>query len=1674
MNPNSLPGKVLLLNTMLALSMGLEFTGSKGQWARYLRWDASSRSDLTFQFKTSQSEGLMLYFDDGGFCDFLLLTLSEGRMHLRFSIDCAETTIMSDKMVNDSRWHFAAVNRHNLRTGLAVDGQTRTAEVRPQRQFMKIISDLFLGGLPGDIRTSAITLPSVRELAPFKGIITDLIYGSKLPTLINSQKVRLEMLGLCTENPCENGGICSLADGETYCDCSKTGFVGRYCTEAVHKTPGLAHLKAEQAREENVATFRGSEYFCYDLSQNPIQSSSDEITLSFKTWQRNGLLLHTGKSADYVNLALKDGAVSLVINLGSGAFEAIVEPVNGKFNDNAWHDIKVTRNLRQQSGIGHAMVTISVDGILTTTGYTQEDYTMLGSDDFFYVGGSPSTADLPGSPVSNNFMGCLKEVVYKNNDIRLELSRLARIVDPKMKLQGDVVFKCENVPTLDPINFETPDSYLALPKWNTKRVGSISFDFRTSEPNGLILFTHGKPQERRDAKSQKTNKVDFFAVELLDGVLYLVLDMGSGTIKVKATQAKVNEGSWHHVDIQRDGRSGIISVNSRRTPFTASGENEILDLEGDLYLGGLPDNRAGLVLPTELWTAMLNYGYVGCVRDLFIDGRSKDIRQIAVSQNATGIKSSCSKVTGKQCDSNPCKNSGMCKEGWNRFICDCTGTGFWDSTCEREASILSYDGSMYMKVVIPNVVHTEAEDVSLRFMSQRAFGLLMAATSRESADTLRLELDSGRVKLTVNLDCVRINCNTSKGPEALYAGQKLNDNEWHSVRVVRRGKNLKLIVDDDMAEGQMAGDHTRLEFNNVETGILTERRFVSSAPSSFIGHLQSLKFNGMLYIDMCKNGDIDFCELNARFGMRFIIADPVTFKTKGSYLGLATLQAYNTMHLFFQFKTTSPDGFILFNSGDGSDFIAVELVKGFIHYVFDLGNGPSLLKGNSDNPLNDNQWHNVVITRDASNTHALKVDSKSVTQNVNGAKNLDLKGDLFVGGLGPNMYQNLPKLVVSREGFQGCLASVDLNGRLPDLISDALFRSGQIERGCEVGFTKADLQGPSTTCQEDSCANMGVCIQQWENFTCDCSMTSYSGTHCNDPGTTYIFGKGGGLITYTWPNNERPSTRTDRLAVGFSTTIKDGILVRVDSAPRLGDYIMLHIEQGKVGVTFNIGTVDISVKELTTAVNDGKYHLVRFTRNGGNATLQVDNWPINEHFPSGRQLTIFNTQATISIGGNDRKRPYQGQLSGLYYNGLKVLNMAAEGHVNIKVNGSVRLVGDVPASRGAARTTTSVPPEMSTTFIETTTTLSTTTTRKQRSPPTIQTTDDIVSSAECSSDDEDLEECDSGHTGGELVIPILVEDPIDIPSVSTRSSFISLPPTLHPLLTIIETTKESLAMATEAGVPCLSDRGGDDCDDGGDDGGDDGDDDDGMVISGFGSGEAFDSSLPPTDDEDFDNTFSLVTDKILTTSTYEGGYKALAPKWEAKDLRPSKASEAGRTTPTLPLPNPRGTPAAAAPSAALPKLPAGKMNNREVKPLQPDIVLLPLPTSFDLDGTKPRGPYITSPMLRTVPAALPTVPGVVRRVPPGASEVIRESSSTTGMVVGIVSAAALCILILLYAMYKYRNRDEGSYQVDETRNYISNSAQTNGAVVKDKTPSGGAKTGAANKRPKDKDKEYYV
>ena len=70
-------------------------------------------------------------------------------------------------------------------------------------------------------------------------------------------------------------------------------------------------------------------------------------------------------------------------------------------------------------------------------------------------------------------------------------------------------------------------------------------------------------------------------------------------------------------------------------------------------------------------------------------------------------------------------------------------------------------------------------------------------------------------------------------------------------------------------------------------------------------------------------------------------------------------------------------------------------------------------------------------------------------------------------------------------------------------------------------------------------------------------------------------------------------------------------------------------------------------------VNDGSYHVLRFTRNGANTTLQIDDFPLQRTISEGKQLLVFNTQRTIEMGGKWNRglqrieRPFIGVMAGL-------------------------------------------------------------------------------------------------------------------------------------------------------------------------------------------------------------------------------------------------------------------------------------------------------------------------------------------------------------------------------------------------------------------------------------------
>lgn len=187
------------------------------------------------------------------------------------------------------------------------------------------------------------------------------------------------------------------------------------------------------------------------------------------------------------------------------------------------------------------------------------------------------------------------------------------------------------------------------------------------------------------------------------------------------------------------------------------------------------------------------------------------------------------------------------------------------------------------------------------------------------------------------------------------------------------------------------GKASTLEISTLHIGGLyhpeEEIQMTSTLPN-FVGYIQKFVFNGIKYIDMAKTLGIGVSDENNNiydasniiFNGKFVKPDSlnvyksVTFKSKHTYVGLPLLKAYGNTYLDFYFRTTEMDGLLFYNGGKKQDFIAVELVNGHIHCVFNLGDGVVTMKDKIKSFLNDNRWHTVSIRRPTPKIHTMQVD----------------------------------------------------------------------------------------------------------------------------------------------------------------------------------------------------------------------------------------------------------------------------------------------------------------------------------------------------------------------------------------------------------------------------------------------------------------------------------------------------------------------------------------------------------------------------------------------------------------------------------------------------------------------------------------------------------------------------
>ncbi|ELU16319.1 hypothetical protein CAPTEDRAFT_22004, partial [Capitella teleta] len=1229
--------------------------GSQISYAKFNPWKPCSTnvSTLSLDFKTDHPQGLLLYADDVIKGDFIEVKLLAGSLRLRLK----SVVITEGSGLGDGLWHHLEIAKDSAGVSIIVD------TIRQSRSYhgddlpnSNKSSFMYVGGIPigFSAKLSVLSLPSVVFEPRLRGSVRNLFYSNcgEDPTravMVDNVGVRTNDRQSCLQrNPCLNQGSCIPTDTGSICDCSGTKYEGQFC---------------QHVRIPPQATFFGREQLSYQLSTigDPIISARDNIEVHFKSRQANGLLFFTGTRTDYLQVSLSEGGLSVLVVLGSGSTEIEVKP-RRRFDDNRWHHVIITRDAREVSechlySLHHALpVSVVVNNHWEKTGTATGSFTMLTSD-LLFVGGPPDDGSALSSRLAPSFRGCLKEVLYTADSIRLDLLNLARNQHDLLKVTGDLLFdQCEDLAESQPITFLTEESFLESVTWDLSKGGSLSLKFRTNEPNGLLVYSLGAPLSGV-----------YFAVEILDDLLYVTVVTESGLIqKIPAIHgSSVSDGNPHDLRIKINGSLIVVSVDQRRTRVDLSGHSSELSFVTPLVFGGLSPMSAQHA-PIQMWSAMLGYGYVGCLQDVEVNGLKIVLADLARDQQAEGVVEYC-RTEPAECPDYPCMHRGKCRDGWNRYVCDCTATAYSGESCNDVAVSLGFDGSQFMEIPLPEESTSEVEDISLRFRTERADGLLFATLSNSSVDRLEVMLDAGQLRMDINL---------GTGTKTLLAGSNLDNSAWHWLQIRRRAGQIELQVDNEttvkgtfMRSGAKFIDFDQLRLAKRPTRDVSHLR----SKRNFIGDMSQFLFNKNDFFEMARAGGIENLRTNARIDKReALVNSPITFLSPAAYL-TTKLKLYSTFTIYFSLKTTQPDGLIMYSGSGitGKDFLTIEMVNGHLRYVYDVGSGPRVVRSKYKGPLNDNDWHHVAILRPTLNQHILRVDDTAAHDHLPNFSSVhfDMGDHFYVGGLDKTMYDSLPKQVKSREGFLGCVASLDLDGNqnimehranIPDEFRDA------VSSGCE---------GPTTQCTDTSCDNGGLCVQEWNTYSCECDRTSFTGPTCSDDGIAYTFEGGGGLIAYTFPEDDQPSTKRDVISLGFSTAQKDAVLVRVNGATN--DYIEMELVDGNIFVVYNMGTMDHPIGELFERVNDDQYHVVRFTRNGPNSTIQIDDLQVQTKTPTGRHMNVFNNQATVHIGGKKSSgqlmRPFKGTIAGLVLNGEKILELAAEGDPSVKIEGDVEL-----------------------------------------------------------------------------------------------------------------------------------------------------------------------------------------------------------------------------------------------------------------------------------------------------------------------------------------------------------------------------------------------------------------
>ncbi|XP_015494656.1 chondroitin sulfate proteoglycan 4 [Parus major] len=360
----------------------------------------------------------------------------------------------------------------------------------------------------------------------------------------------------------------------------------------------------------------GASFFGDSFVEMPLADASRTVRLHLQlfTSQGNGLLFLAAGQPDHLLLQLQAGRLQARLQLGSE--EATLQsPAGLQLNNLEVHNVELL--------VEDGRMMLTIDGLFNSSTDIAGPARELDIQYGLFAGGTGSL-DLPYlAEASPPFRGCLHLVTFNGLDVLSHLSP-----DGSSKTFYHVQEGCStqfSAEPEDPFGFPGPHSYIAFPTWDARQEATIEFVITTSITQAPLIYHAGLEN-------------DFFYLEISNGRLRGFVEKGNGVI-VLHNNVFISDEQQHYVKVHTDIHKFEILIDYYASSTSNRGINNYLDLQGNLFIGGMDEKalqrlREHHLSFISLWT-MTNHSFVGCLEDLRINLQRRSLQDAVITKDIT-------------------------------------------------------------------------------------------------------------------------------------------------------------------------------------------------------------------------------------------------------------------------------------------------------------------------------------------------------------------------------------------------------------------------------------------------------------------------------------------------------------------------------------------------------------------------------------------------------------------------------------------------------------------------------------------------------------------------------------------------------------------------------------------------------------------------------------------------------------------------------------------------------------------------------------------------------------------------------------------------------------------------------------------------------------------------------